>query len=324
MSKTIVSFALGASLLALGLSAEAQPKKIPHIGFLRTTSNAAFGSRIDAFRQGLRDLGYTEGQNIVVEYRYTEGRQDLTTELAAELVGLKVDLIVAATTPAILAIKKSSDTIPIVFTSISDPVASGFVASLARPGGNMTGLTIFGPELSGKRLELLKESFPNVTRVAILWNPDAEAIAFKATQAAASSLSVQLQSLEVRTANDFDIAFQAATKERAQALLTIATPIVNFHQAQIIQFVAKNRIPGMYALPEFADAGGLMSYSPSYTALYYRTAWYVDKVLKGAKPADLPVEQPTKFEFVVNLKTAKQLGLTIPPNVLARADRVIR
>jgi putative ABC transport system substrate-binding protein len=244
--------------------------------------------------------------------------------LAEELVRLKVDLIVAPTTPAILAIKKASSTIPIVFASISDPVASGFVASLARPGGNMTGLTILGPELSGKRLELLKESFSNVTRVAILWNPDAEANVFKMTQAAASTLGLHLQSLEVRGPNDFDNAFETTIREHVQALMTIPTPIVNFHQGRIIQFAAKNRLPAMYALPEFTEAGGLMSYSPSYTALYRRAAWYVDKVLRGTKPADLPVEQPTKFEFIVNLRTAKQLGLTIPPNVLARADRVIK
>jgi putative ABC transport system substrate-binding protein len=213
---------------------------------------------------------------------------------------------------------------PIVFASISDSVASGFVASLARPGGYMTGLTIFGPELSGKRLELLKESFPNVTRVAILWNPDAEVIAFKATQTAASTLGLHLQSLEVRTANDFDSSFEAALRERAQALLTIPTPIVNFHQARIIQFAAKNRMPAMYALPEFTEAGGLISYAPSYTALYHRAAWYVDKILKGANPADLPVEQPKRFEFIINLQAAKQIGLTIPPNVLVQADKVIK
>src|SRR5215472_13301384 len=197
---------------------------------------------------------------------------------------------------------------PLVFTSINDPVASGFVTSLARPGGNMTGLTILGPELSGKRLELLKESFPNVKRVAIFWNPDAEVNVFNSTQAAASTLGLRLQSLGVRGANDFDSAFEAAIMEYIQALLTIATPIVNFHQGRIIKFAAKNRLPAIYALPEFTDAGGLMSYSPNYTALYRRTAWYEDKVLRGTKPADLPVEQPTKFEFVVNLRTSKELG----------------
>jgi len=284
--KTVIVVWLGTlltlSLASVHLAEAQQAKKVPRIGFLFTASPVAFRSRIDALRQGLRDLGYIEGQNIVIEYRYAEGKQDLATELAAELIRLKVDLIVASSTPGILAIKKVSSTIPIVFTSISDPVTSGLVASLARPGGNMTGLTIFGPELSGKRLELLKESFPKITRVATLWNPDAEVNVFKATQAAASSLGLQLQSLEVRTANDFDSAFEAATKKRAQALLTIPTPVVNVNQARIVQFAAKNRLPGMYALPEFTDAGGLMSYAPSYTALYRRAAWYVDKILKGA------------------------------------------
>jgi len=322
--KAIGVLLVGVLLASVHVCEAQQPKRVPHIGFLFTTSAPTFQSRIDAFRQGLRDLGYIEGQNIIVEYRYTEGKQDLTTELAAELVRLKVDLIVAPTTPAILAIKKASSTMPIVFAAISDPVASGFVASLARPGGNMTGLTILGPELSGKRLELLKESFPKIKRVAIFWNPDAEVNVFKATQAAASTLGLQLQSLEVRGANDFDGAFESAIREHVQALLTIPTPIVNFYQARIIQFAAKNRLPAMYALPEFTNAGGLISYSPSYPALYRRAAWYVDKVLGGTKPADLPVEQPTKFEFIVNLRTSKELGLTIPPNVLARADKVIK
>ena len=314
-------------VVALCALAEAQQaKKVPRIGFLSTGSStdiqSLFSARYDAFRQGLRDLGYVEGKNIIVEYRLAEGKIERLPDLATELVRLNVALIVTATTPGILAIKKASGTIPIVFASISDPVASGFVDSLARPGGNMTGLTILAPELSGKRLELLKESFPNVRRVAILWNPDAEVNVFKGTQAAASALGLQLHSLEVRTANDFESAFQAAVRDHA--LLTVPTPIVNNHQSGIIQFAAKNRLPAMYAVPEFTDAGGLMSYAPSYTALYHRAAWYVDKILKGAKPADLPVEQPTKFELWINLKTAKQIGVTIPDSVLFRADKVIK
>ena len=314
-------------VVAFCIPVEAQQgKKVPRIGFLSTLSSADFQSlyspRHDAFRQGLRDLGYVEGKNIIVEYRWAEGKIERLPDLATELVRLNVALIVTATTPGILAIKKASGTIPIVFASISDPVASGFVDSLARPGGNMTGLTILAPELSGKRLELLKESFPNVRRVAILWNPDAEVNVFKGTQAAASALGLQLHSLEVRTANDFESAFQAAVRDHA--LLTVPTPIVNNHQSGIIQFAAKNRLPAMYAVPEFTDAGGLMSYAPSYTALYHRAAWYVDKILKGAKPADLPVEQPTKFELWINLKTAKQIGVTIPDSVLFRADKVIK
>jgi len=314
-------------VVALCALAEAQQaKKVPRIGFLSTGSStdiqSLYSARYDAFRQGLRDLGYVEGKNIIVEYRLAEGKIERLPDLATELVRLNVALIVTTTTPGILAIKKASGTIPIVFASISDPVASGFVDSLARPGGNMTGLTILAPELSGKRLELLKESFPNVRRVAILWNPDAEVNVFKGTQAAASALGLQLHSLEVRTANDFESAFQAAVRDHA--LLTVPTPIVNNHQSGIIQFAAKNRLPAMYAVPEFTDAGGLMSYAPSYTALYHRAAWYVDKILKGAKPADLPVEQPTKFELWINLKTAKQIGVTIPDSVLFRADKVIK
>jgi putative tryptophan/tyrosine transport system substrate-binding protein len=237
-----------------------------------------------------------------------------------------VDVIVTSATPSVLAVKKATSTIPIVFVSASDPVASGLVASLARPGGNITGLTILAVELSGKRLELLKEAVPNVTRVAFLWNSanPAQGLQWKETQAAAQALGLQLQSLEVRSSNDFDSGFEAALRERAQALITAPEPLVNTHLKRIVEFAVKNRLPAMYANPQFVDAGGLMSYAPDYTAQFRRAAIYVDKILKGAKPADLPVEQPTKFEFIINLKAAKQIGLTIPPNVLARADRVIR
>src|SRR5215813_8417770 len=310
-------------VFALCFPVEAQQaKKTFRIGYLSSGNSSTESVRSEPIRLALRELGYIEGQNIAFEYRYSDGNPDRAPDLATELVRLNVALIVTTTTPGILAIKKASGTIPIVFTSISDPVASGFVDSLARPGRNMTGLTVLAPELSGKRLELLKESFPNVKRVAILWNPDAEANVFKETQAAASTLGLQVHSLEVRTANDFDSAFQAAIRDHA--LLTVPTPIVNNHQSGIIQFAVKNRLPAMYALPEFTDAGGLMSYAPSYTALYHRAAWYVDKILKGAKPADLPVEQPTKFELWINLKTAKQIGVTIPDSVLFRADKVIK
>jgi putative tryptophan/tyrosine transport system substrate-binding protein len=232
----------------------------------------------------------------------------------------------SSSTPSVLAVKKATSTIPIVFVSISDPVASGLVASLARPGGNITGLSIVAVELSGKRLELLKEAVPSVTRVAFLWdsaNP-AQAPQWKEAQAAAQALRLHLQSLEVRSSNDFDSAFEAALRDRAQALVTTPAALLGAHLKRIVEFAAKNRLPAMYGNPQFVDAGGLMSYAPDYSAQYRRAATYVDKVLKGAKPADLPVEQPTKFEFVVNLKAAKQIGLTIPPNVLARADRVIK
>jgi len=323
----VLSILVVAVLLAVGVTAEAQqPKKVPRIGFLGGASASFYAARTNAFRQGLNERGYTEGKNIVIEYRYAEGKFDRLPDLAAELVGLKLDVIVAAPTPSVLAAKKASATTPIVFASVVDPVASGLVASLARPGGNITGLTILGPELSGKRLELLKEVLPNVTRVAALWNSanPAQELIWKEMQAAAQELRLQLQSLEVRSANDFDIAFESALRERAQALIPSGEPLINTQLKRIVEFAAKNRLPAMYAGPEVVDAGGLMSYAPNYTDQYRRAAVYVDKILKGAKPADLPVEQPTRFEFVINLKTAKQIGLTIPPNVLARADRVIK
>ena len=289
-------------------------------------SSSFYSAWIDVFRQGLKELGYIEGKNIAIEYRYAEGKADRLPTLAAELVGLNVDVILTSSTPSVLAVKKATSTIPIVFVSINDPVASGVVTSLARPGGNITGLTILGPELSGKRLELLKEAVPKATRVAFLWNSanPAQGLLWKESQAAAQELRLQLQSLEVRSSNDFDNAFEAVLRERSQALITVPEPLINTHLKRIVEFAAKNRLPAMYANPQFVDAGGLMSYAPDYSAQYRRAATYVDKILKGAKPADLPVEQPTKFEFIINLKTAKQIGLTIPPNVLARADRVIR
>jgi len=321
------SFALSVILIALGFPAGAQQaKKVPRIGFLGGESSSFYAVRIDAFRQGLNELGYIEGKNIVIEYRYAGGKLDRLPALAKELVGAKPDVIVAATTPSVLAAKQATNTIPIVFVSIADPVASGLVASLARPGENITGLTVLVPELSGKRLELLKEAIPSVIRVAALWNPanPAQELVWKEIQAAAQELRLQLQSLEVRSANDFDIAFEAVLRERTQALIPSPEPLINTQLKRIVEFAAKNRLPAMYGGPEVVDAGGLMSYAPNYTDHYRRTATYVDKILKGTKPADLPVEQPTKFEFVINLKTAKQIGLTIPPNVLARADRVIR
>jgi len=314
-------------MLAVAAVADAQePKKVPKIGFLVGPSRSFFASRMESFQQGLHSLGYIEGKNIVIEYRYAEGKADRLPTLAAELVGLNVDVIVTSATPSVLAAKKATSTIPVVFVSVTDPVSSGLVTSLARPGGNITGLTILAPELSGKRLELLKEAVPNVTRVAFLWNPanPAQAPQWREAQAAAQALGLRLQSLEVRSSNDFDSAFEAALRERARALIASPEPLINTHLKRIVEFAAKNRLPAMYAGPEVVDAGGLMSYSPDYTYQYRRAATYVDRILKGAKPADLPVEQPKKFEFVINLKTAKQIGLTIPPNVLARADKVIR
>jgi putative tryptophan/tyrosine transport system substrate-binding protein len=322
MSVKILIWLLTTVFLTTASLAEAQqPKKLPRIGFLASRSPSSFSSETEAFRQGLRELGYVEGQNIGIEYRYAEGKTDRFLDMATELVRLKIDVIVTSSTPGVLAAKKASDTIPIVFAAINDPVAAGLVTSLARPGGNITGLTNLSPDLGGKRLELLKETFAKVNRVAHLWNPDSPG---SEMQAAAQALGLQLQSLEVRSSNDFDSAFEAASRERAHALITSPNPLINTHHKRIVDFATKSGLPAIYPNRLYVERGGLMSYAPDYTANYRRAAVYVDKILKGAKPADLPVEQPTKFEFVINLKTAKQIGLTIPPNVLARADKVIK
>jgi putative ABC transport system substrate-binding protein len=327
MKAKILVYALAALVLAtIHLAGAQQPKKVYRIGILLVGSPAFYSAWIDVFRQALKELGYMEGKNIAIEYRYAEGKADRLPFLAAELVGLKVDVIVSSSTPSVLAAKQATNTIPIVFVSIADPVASGLVASLARPGGNITGLSIVAVELSGKRLELLKEAVPNIARVAFLWNSanPAQAPQWREAQAAAQVLGLQLQSLEVRSSNDFDSAFEAALRERAQALVTTPAALLGAHLKRIVEFAAKNRLPAMYGNPQFVDAGGLMSYAPDYTVQYRRASTYVEKLLKGAKPADLPVEQPMKFEFIINLKAAKQIGLTVPPNVLARADKVIR
>jgi putative ABC transport system substrate-binding protein len=319
---------VSALLLALSVSAEAQQSgKLSRIGFLAGASASFNSAQIKAFLQGLRELGYIEGKNIVIEYRYADGKLNRLPDLAADLVRLKVDLIVTnAGAPGVLAAKKATRTVPIVFLSAGDPVGSGLVESFARPGGNVTGSTTLGPELAGKRLELLKEAFPKVSRVAVLWNPANPALIpeRKETEVAAQGLGVQLQSVEVRSVNDFDNAFSAITNERAQALLTTPDPVNNSQAKRIIEFATKSRLPAMYANPEFVNGGGLMSYGPSYTDMYRRTATYVDKILKGAKAGELPVEQPKKFDFIINLDAAKQIGLTIPPSVLTRADKIIR
>ena len=282
------------------------------------------GYQVEAFRQGLRDLGYTEGKNIVVEYRYVEGKLDRYPSLVAELVQLKVDILVV--TAAILTAQQATKTIPIVMVTNGDPVAEGFVDSLARPGGNITGLTRLTRELSGKRLELLKEAVPTISRVGVLWdtNVTRPGIAIKDYEAAGTALKLQLQSLEVRGPNpDLEGAFQGAAKGRANALVTILNPLLNRYRKQIAELAIKKRLPSMYEARDYVEVGGLMSYA-SNDESFRRAAFYVDKILKGAKPAELPVEQPTKFELVINLKTAKQIGLTIPPNLLARADKVIK
>jgi putative tryptophan/tyrosine transport system substrate-binding protein len=319
---------VGAVLFALCLPANAQqPKKIAKIGYLLPSTPAAAAHLLEAFRQGLRELGYVEGKTLVLELRYGEARTERLPELARELVGLKVDVIVTATDVAIAVVKRETQTIPIVMANSTDPVGTGFVASLARPGGNVTGLSSISPELSGKRLELLREVVPGLSRVAFLWNPDIRGavLDYNETEGAARMLGLRVQSVEVVRAEDLDRAFSAVTKERAQALIMPAANPVGFaKRGQIASFAQKNRLPSIYAQKEYVDAGGLMSYGPSTPDMHRRAATYVDKILKGRKPADLPVEQPMKFEFVINLKTAKQIGLMIPPNVLAKADKVIK
>jgi len=321
--------ALGALLSALFASAQAQQAaKIPRIGYVEASGGPqAPGPWVEAFRQGLKDLGYLEGKNIVIDYRYAEGKQDRIPSLVAELVQLNVDILVAPLLPAVRAAKEATKTIPIVMVLAVDPVATGIVGSLARPGGNITGLTRLTRDLSGKRLELLTEVVPGISRVGVLWDANAPgpAIAFKEYEAAARALKRQLQSLEVRGPDaDLEGAFQAAAKGRAGAVITITNPVLFRHSKRIAELTFKNRLPSMYEQSQYVDVGGLMSYAANDRDSYRRAATYVDKIIKGAKPADLPVEQPTKFELVINLKAAKQIGLTIPPNVLARADRVIK
>ena len=324
MKNKIIGLALCAVLFALCFSAQAQqPKTVPRIGYLGLIESRVVD---EAFRRGLREQGYVEGQNIHVEYRYAEGRVERLADLAAELVRVKVDVIVATGTQVTDAAKRATKTIPIVFTVTSDPVTSGFVASLARPGGNITGFATLNIETSGKRLELLKEMMPQISRVAVLWNPtnSTTILAWKETEAVAKELRIRLQSLEVRGPDDLESAFRAATTERAGALILLPDNLFRPLQPRIRELVIKHRLPEIYWSSEYVEAGSLMSYGANIPDLFRRAATYVDKILKGAKPADLPVEQPTKFELVINLKTAKQIGLTIPPNVLARADKVIR
>jgi ABC-type uncharacterized transport system substrate-binding protein len=325
-NRKLYGLALGAMLLALTFPAQAQqPKKIPRIGVL-IGGPAAARLYDEVFRQGLHELGYVEGQNVVLELRDAEAKAERLPDLAAELVRLKVDVIVTSSTPAIHVVKQATQTIPIVMAFSGDPVGTGLVASLAKPGGNITGLSDIGPEISGKQLELLKEAFPKISRVAFFLNPSNQSnrLRLKAAEVTAGELKVQIQALEVRSANDFEKAFSAIRKGKAQALMTVRDPAINANQTRTLEFAAENRLPTMHMDKEPVEAGGLMSYGPNIPDLWRRAATYVDKILKGAKPADLPVERPIKFELVINLKTAKQIGVTIPPNLLARADRVIR
>ena len=331
MTKKIILLALCSLLLAPCFPADAQqPKKVPRIGYLSAFEPAGESARSEAIRLALRELGYVEGQNIATEYRYAEGKQDRFPGLAVELVRLKVDIIVVAGGGRVIrAAKNATKTIPIVMTGLgADPVEAGFVESLARPGGNVTGITNLGRELGGKRLELLKEAVPKVARVAVLYEPALPGTALEVKEVlpvAARALGLTIQPWEVRAADGFDRVFAAIAKWRPDGLyVPAAGPLMRTNQTRIVGFALKSRLPSMYPGREFVDAGGLMYYGADIADSYRRVAYYVDRILKGAKPADLPVEQPTKFELVINLKTANQIGLTIPPEVLARASRLIK
>jgi len=318
------SILVAAIVLAVEVTADAQqPKKIPRIGIL------FIGSRdqphLPAFKQGLRERGYTEDKDIILEYRYAEGRYDRLPELASELARMKVDVIVTTSSISARAARKATNTIPIVMTT-GNPVEQGLAASLAKPGGNVTGLTVMLAEMSGKRVEILKETLPKMRRLAVLWAPSQREAAwgFKETQEAVQAFSLKLQSVEIQRAEDMERLFAETAKVRPNALIVILSPFATLHSKRIVELALKHNLPGMYPTRQFAEEGGLMAYGPLIGDLYRRAATYVDKILKGAKPADLPIERPTKFELVIKLKTAKQFALTIPPIVLAKADRIIK
>src|SRR5262245_24171428 len=316
-----------ALLSALCASTEAQqPKKVPRVGYLTVASRTTILARVDAFRQGIRELGYIEDKNIIIEWRFGEGKQDRLPALADELVRLKPDVLVTGGPISTRRAKEATVTIPIVMAQDTDPVGSGFAVSVAAPGGNITGLSTISPEISGKRLELLKETVPRLSRVAIFGTSTepANAQTLKETEITAGVLGVKLQYLDILDSNDIETAFRAVNTERTEAVLALPSTVTASHRTEIVVLATKSRLPAMYYSAEWVEVGGLMTYGASLNDLYRRAAIYVDKILKGRKPADLPVEQPTKFEFIINLKAAKQIGLTIPPNVLARADKVIR
>jgi len=312
-------------LTAVSFAQAQKPASIPRIGILRPGAPVIDGP-FRFFIHGLRELGYVDGKNIVFEFRYAEGKRDRLAELATELVQLKVDLLFTGSNPAIFALKQATQTIPIVIVSSSDPVGTGFISSLARPGGNVTGMSLMATDLWPKRLELLKEIFPKLSRAALFWNKSnaGMAIEAKATQEAAGLMGVTLLDRGVKDPNEIEWVLDATSKDRPDGFLPLMDLSLRSHEKRIIEFLTKNRLPAIFENQEMVEAGGLISYGPNYDEVYRRAAVYVDKILKGAKPADLPVEQPTKFDLIINLKAAKQIGLTIPPNVLARADRVIR
>jgi putative ABC transport system substrate-binding protein len=327
LRRSVTRFLL-TGLLGLAFGVEAQPlEKVPRIGFVTGVGDAnSPGPFVEAFRQGLRELGYIEGKNILVEYRYTEGKQDRSPSLVGEFVHFKVDVIVTGGSGLTAAAKEATTTIPIVMAQDPDPIGNRFVASLARPGGNITGLSNLGPELTGKRLELLKEVVPSLSRVTVFGSSTFHGNAQILSEAklAGGGLRLQLQYVDVREPKDIEIAFREAKKGRAEAVLVLAGPVFFFERRQLAGLAVKSRLPAIYYATEFVEDGGLITYGANRAELHRRASVYVDKILKGAKPADLPIEQPTKFELVINLRTAKQIGLTIPPNVLARADRVIK
>ena len=323
MRKPVLSILFVVVLLAVAVIAEAQqPKKVPRIALLAFGTSEADRPREQPFLQGLRDLGWIEGQNISIERRYANESYNQLPDIAAELVRLRVDVIVVRSSVAIRPVTQATKTIPIVMVVSGGPVEAGLIDSLARPGGNITGLTNISPQLAGKRLELLKEAVPGVSSVAVLGPPDHQD--WKEFAFAAPQLGVRLQALRVQKADQFEKALEAARRERAKALIVLPSPTTNSHREQIVSLAAKGRLPAMYGVVAYVTVGGLMSYGPSLPALNRRAAYYVDRILKGAKPADLPVEQPTKFELIINLKAAKQIGLIIPQKVLVRADKVIK
>jgi len=327
LSKQFLNYAVGALLLALSLPALAQqPAQVAHLGYLAGVSAAADAPRLEAFRQGLRDYGYIEGRNIVIEYHHEGSNLERLPELAAELVGHKPDVVVAVTTNAALAAKNAAGTIPVVFMGVTDPVTAGLVDSLPRPGGSITGITNMAAILTGKRLELLKETMPKVSRIAVLWDPKAPGSVpqWQESQLPARELGLQLYSMEVSTVDRYEPAFKEVVNAHNTAIWVTLNPLANSNQKLIAELAIKHRLPSICARSDYAENGCLMAYGPGYSIEGRDGARYVDKILKGTKPADIPVEQPMRFEFVINLKTAKQLAVTIPPNVLARADKVIK
>ena len=321
-----VVIALGAGTLSVPFYAAAQPSRVYRVGFLGNSTAALEANLVGPFREGLRDLGYVEGRNIVIEYRWAEGNYERFPSLIAELLSLKVDVIVTAGTPAALAVQRTAATVPLVMVAVGDPVGSGLVASLAVPGGNSTGLTSIAPDLEGKRLELLREIVPKLSHVSILYNPanPFHVTANNEVRAAAKVLSVKIHSVGVQATAELDRAFEAITSERPDAFIMLADRVFLHNRARIVEFAARNHLPAAYAYRELVEAGGLLSFGPNYADMHRRAAAYVDKILKGAKPGDLPVELPTKFELVINVKTARVLGLTIPQSVLLRANELLQ